>query len=119
MTFTRSNDFDEPWDGPNNSKLHNVIMSCLPLPVRETRRDGDPTPATLLSWLARARCFRTASLLNFSDIRDGESSTNNDRRGRQLDHSLDGTARSAHHEDGSNHQSARRTGYLQQPRGAA
>lgn len=33
-------DFDEPWDGPNNSLLHNEIVSAFRCPSSE---DGDPT----------------------------------------------------------------------------
>ena len=66
-------DFDEPWDGPNNSKLHNVIMSCYHCPDDTTAASDTDTNYVVV--VGPGTIFPGEEPLGFSDIGDGTSNT--------------------------------------------
>lgn len=63
--------FDEPWDGPNNRKLHDVIVPLYSCPSEPKR--GSATSYVVVTGPETA--WRGGTSLSLGDIRDGTSQT--------------------------------------------
>jgi len=66
-------DFDEPWDGPNNSKLHNLVVEYYKCP-----RDGPHAKDTDTSYVVVVgpnTMFPGAESVRFKDFTDDTSTT--------------------------------------------
>ena len=63
-------DFEEPWDGPNNSKLASQMPSCFACPSRD---HGTKTPYKLVNGPGTA--FETGKKIGYEDLADGTSNT--------------------------------------------
>jgi len=68
--------FDEPWDGPNNSKLHEYIASCYRCPT-ETRDESaaNATDTSYVVVVGPGTMFPGEAPVVMRDIRDGLSRT--------------------------------------------
>ena len=64
--------FDEPWDGPNNRKLHNEVMKCYCCPA-----DGGSRSSTQTSYLAvqGGHTIWLGDYTRMADLLDGSSNT--------------------------------------------
>jgi len=64
--------FDEPWDGPNNRKLHSIIVSCYRCPS-----DGSATPTDTcyIAAVGPNAMFPGGDSIGFDEVTDGLSST--------------------------------------------
>jgi len=64
-------DMDEPWDGPNNSKLHDTVVSCYRCP---SATDSDVYTSYVLITGAGTG-FDRDQTIGFGDLDDGASNT--------------------------------------------
>ena len=64
-------DMDEPWNGPNNSKLHDEIIELYHCP----RSGSDPQYTDYVLITGEGTCFVGDQTMGFDDITDGASST--------------------------------------------
>jgi prepilin-type processing-associated H-X9-DG protein len=63
--------FDEPWDGPNNRKLHDAIVSAYVCPSHS--RQGHSTAYAVV--LGPETAWRGAEAMRLGDIKDGTDGT--------------------------------------------
>ena len=64
-------DMDEPWDGPNNSKLHDEVVSLYHCPSS----DADPKYTDYVLITGEGTAFDGDQTIKFGDIADGLSKT--------------------------------------------
>lgn len=65
--------FDEPWDGPNNRQLHDVILKLYSCPARPTNQSA--TDTSYVAVIGPKTTFRETGLVRLADILDGTSNT--------------------------------------------
>lgn len=65
--------FNEPWDGPNNRKLHNEIMRVYCCP--SCPEDQPKTDTSYVAVMGPNTMWPGAKATNFSDLTDGTSNT--------------------------------------------
>jgi hypothetical protein len=66
-------DFDEPWDGPNNSKLHDIIMPYYH--CRSERPDAKETDTSYVVVVGPGTMFPGERSVKLGDISDGTTCT--------------------------------------------
>ncbi len=66
-------DFDEPWDGPNNSKLHDTVMDIFRCPSEKP--DAKNTDTTYVVVVGPGTIFPGEEPLGRPDISDAETCT--------------------------------------------
>ena len=71
--FYKQYSFDEPWDGPNNSKLHDVIVPGFQCPSVTRGEQGFNTSYMLLTGAGTA--FDGDHEVSFKEVVDGVSNT--------------------------------------------
>jgi hypothetical protein len=65
--------FDEPWDGPNNSKLHNEIVSVFCCPSRSDKQPRTETSYVVV--VGSQTLWPGTKATKLSDVTDGTSNT--------------------------------------------
>ena len=65
--------FDEPWNGPNNSKLGNVRIPEYQCP--EQTASGTPTMTSYVALVGKAAAWPGSAAARFEDFRDATSNT--------------------------------------------
>ncbi len=65
--------FDEPWDGPNNSKLHDVIMAAYQCPSAGSRQPGHCS--NYMAITGKGTAFDGDHKTTYAEVADGVSST--------------------------------------------
>jgi len=65
--------FDEPWDGPNNSKLHDIVIPLFQCPFAQS--NGKETDTSYVAVVGPGTMFPGGKPLQLSDMRDGSSRT--------------------------------------------
>lgn len=66
--------FDEPWDGPNNSKLHSIVVPAYYCPDKITA-EADVFRASYVVVTGEGTAFDGTKKISASDIADGLSNT--------------------------------------------
>ena len=64
--------FDEPWDGPNNSKLHNRVVECFACPSDEQTIPGQ---TSYLAVVGAETAWPAPGKAKTEDFFDGRSNT--------------------------------------------
>ena len=68
--------FDEPWDGPNNSKLAATIMKAYSCPAEHAKKGSSASLETdYVAIVGDHTAWRGEKALNFGDFKDGTSNT--------------------------------------------
>ncbi|NLE38522.1 MAG: DUF1559 domain-containing protein [Pirellulaceae bacterium] len=62
--------FDEPWDGPNNRKLHGEIVQIFRCPSQQTRRNPNPHTTSYVAVVGPRTAWRGDQPVRLSDFTD-------------------------------------------------
>jgi prepilin-type processing-associated H-X9-DG protein len=63
--------FDEPWDGPNNRKLHDLVLSAYRCPSHQ----GDGHATAYVAVIGRETAWRGSEPVRLEDVADGPDRT--------------------------------------------
>lgn len=67
--------FEEPWNGPNNSKLADIPVPVYQCPTDVKARDGKDFWTSYVAVVGPHSCWPGTSVIRSADIKDGSSNT--------------------------------------------